>query len=122
MLLGAILIPSPGPHRSEEARRKCAYADVNGGLRSVLEMFRDDCGRYPTATEGFKVLVEAPADGSLTNWRGPYLDSPSPEDPWGHEYVYRFPAVHSTNGYDVYSKGPDGVGDTADDIGNWQTP
>ena len=40
----------------------------------------------------------------------------------GHEYVYRCPGIHDTNGYDLYSLGPDGVGKTGDDIGNWQTP
>ena len=67
------------------------------------------------------------ADGSLTNWHGPYLDQPfAPEDPWGHPYVYRFPGLHSTNGYDLYSIGPDGIsktgGNDLDDISNWDKP
>ena len=113
-----------GPHRSAEARRARTFADVRGGLKFVLQMFKDDCGRYPTTTEGLKILITPPANGSLTNWRGPYIDLPeAPKDSWGHEYIYRFPGVHNTNGYDLYSKGPDGVsksdGHDADDIGNW---
>jgi hypothetical protein len=48
-----------------------------------------------------------------------------PEDVWGHEYVYHFPGKHHTNGYDIYSLGPDGVsksgGEDPDDIANWQS-
>jgi hypothetical protein len=60
-----------------------AYYDINGGLKTALGMFDVDCGRYPTDEEGLKALISAPADGSLTNWRGPYFDSSTlPEDPW----------------------------------------
>jgi type II secretion system protein G len=112
-----------GAHISTRAPRKAAYSDVAGGLKTALDMFKEDCGRYPNATEGWKALFNPPADGSLTNWRGPYLDLPNPPlDPWGHGYVYCFPGIHNTNGYDLYSLGPDGVGKTGDDIGNWQTP
>jgi general secretion pathway protein G len=104
-----------------------AYSDVNGGLKITLQMLREDCGRFPTATEGLKVLIAPPADGSLTNWRGPYIDLPKvPRDSWGHEYVYHFPAIHSTNAYDLYSLGPDGIsksgGNDPDDICNWEKP
>jgi general secretion pathway protein G len=108
-----------GPRDSPLVR---AYTDVNGGLKTVLRMFKDDCGRYPTQAEGLKVLIQAPADGSLTNWRGPYFDSAKvPKDPWGREYIYRVPSVHGTNSYDLYSMGPNGRSNDADDIGNWQT-
>jgi len=100
-----------------------AFSDVNGGLKTALEFFEVDCERYPTTDEGLKILATAPADGSLTNWRGPYFDSPGVlMDPWDHPYVYHFPGTNNTNSYDLYSLGPDGVGNTADDIGNWKNP
>jgi len=109
--------------RGEEGQTKRAFADVRGGIKTMLEMFKQDCGRFPTGEEGLKVLFEPPKDGSLTGWRGPYVDPPGiPTDPWGYEYVYRFPGVNNTNGYDLYSRGPDGVGNTGDDIGNWNVP
>jgi general secretion pathway protein G len=38
-----------------------------------------------------------------------------PLDPWGEKYVYVCPAPNA-NGFDVYSKGPDRVAGTDDDI------
>ena len=42
-----------------------------------------------------------------------------PEDPWGNPYVYRWPAQHEGNDYDLYSFGPDGQEGGGDDIVNW---
>jgi type II secretion system protein G len=104
---------------------KKTFADLHGGLIVTLDMFKADCGRYPTTSEAWKVLMNPPADGSLNGWRGPYLEpSRVPEDPWGHAYVYRFPSTHdNTNGFDLFSNGPDGISKTAgsdpDDINNW---
>lgn len=57
------------------------------------------------------------------NWKGPYLvTSPLgkyPQDPWGHNYLYRQPGIHNPHRYDVFSPGPDGIPNTAHDIGNW---
>jgi general secretion pathway protein G len=41
-----------------------------------------------------------------------------PLDPWKHPYQYRYPGTKNTDGYDVFSLGPDGV-ESGDDIGNW---
>jgi general secretion pathway protein G len=114
-----LLIVRAAP-RESYPRTQSAFGDVNGGLKTALGLFEVDCGRYPTTDEGLKILISPPSDGSLTNWRGPYLDPSS--DPWGHPYVYRFPGTHNTNGYDLYSMGPDGAGNTSDDIGNWENP
>jgi general secretion pathway protein G len=119
IVLAAMLVP--GSHRSPDAQIKCAYADVNGGLKTALNIFKDDCGRYPTTEEGLKVFFQQPTNDLAKGWRGPYFDPPQiPKDPWGHEYVYRCPGIHDTNGYDLYSLGRDGKSGTGDDIGNWQ--
>lgn len=99
-----------------------AFADVNGGLKMTLEMFSNDCGRLPTTAEGFQALITCPTNISPKLWKGPYLDPATgiPLDPWGHAYIYRCPGVHNTNGYDLYSAGPDGIKGDSDDIGNWQ--
>lgn len=116
------------PRHSQRANLFRARMEITGRLKTVLEIFKADCGRYPTTAEGWKVMIRPPVVGSLTNWSGPYLDVASGdfEDPWGHEYVYRFPAVYSTSGYDLYSLGPDGKsvsgGNDPDDIDNWGKP
>jgi type II secretion system protein G len=120
------LEPWPCPGKTERMHKK-ASRDTTGGLRTTLEMFKADCGRYPQTSEGLNALVIRPGNISAEKWHGPYFDPPAvPPDPWGHEYVYRFPAVHSINDFDLYSLGPDGVsksgGADADDIGNWEKP
>ncbi len=85
-------------------------------------MFYVDCGRYPTTAEGFHALLTCPTNIPSKRWKGPYLDPATgvPLDPWNHEYVYRCPGIHNPNSYDLYSKGPDGIDNDQDDIGNWQ--
>lgn len=78
-------------------------------LRTALECFRRDCGRYPTTAEGLRALVRQPPQ--TPSWKGPYIELLKP-DPWRHPYVYQ-----CTNGVPrLVSQGPDGRGGTADDI------
>lgn len=103
-------------------RAVATRADLFGGLKTALDMFSNDCGRYPTTAEGFQVLMARPTNNTPQGWRGPYFD-PLPKDPWGHDYIYRYPGIHNTNGFDLYSTGPDGIsksgGSDPDDINNW---
>jgi len=48
--------------------------------------------RYPTAEEGLKALVEAPA-GEENKWRGPYIKLLR-ADPWKSPYQYRCLVFH----------------------------
>lgn len=125
MSIAAISLLVWAAARGPSAGLFIANSDIKGGLTIALEMFRTDCGRYPTTMEGLNVLVSSPTGSPLTNYHGPYLDN-VPYDPWGRLYVYRFPAIHSTNAYDLYSLGPDGIskssGNDPDDIGNWEKP
>jgi general secretion pathway protein G len=111
---------------STQSRVTAARADILGGLKTALDRFEIDCGRYPTSAEGLAGMVNCPtnfSDGkSGGKWSGPYLDA-IPVDPWGNVYVYRCPGIHNANGYDLYSCGYDGIsksgGDDLDDINNW---
>ena len=76
-------------------------------LASSLETMRIDIGRYPTGQEGLDLLVHqvgADPDGS---WRGPYLDSDVPNDPWGGHYVYE-PSRDGESRPRIVSLGADG--------------
>jgi general secretion pathway protein G len=115
-ILAALVIPNL-VGKSEDARKKKAFSDVNGGIKTVLGMYEIDNGRYPSSLND---LIQQPSDAK--GWKGPYFDPPQlPVDPWDHPYVYVFPGRKNTSGYDLYSMGPDGQDGTADDIGNWQT-
>jgi general secretion pathway protein G len=73
-------------------------------LSSVLDLYRLQVGRYPSDDEGLDALMDAPADAS--NWDGPYLKkADSLIDPWGRQYLYRFPGEHGE--FDLYTLGAD---------------
>ena len=107
---------------STRSRLTAIRADIDGGIKMVLNRFEIDCGRYPTTSEGFAALVNCPTNISSGRWHGPYLDS-VPFDTFGNAYVYRCPGIHNTNGYDLYSCGSDGIsksgGADLDDVNNW---
>ncbi|MFQ1699187.1 type II secretion system major pseudopilin GspG [Loktanella agnita] len=55
-------------------------------LRSALDIFLIDTGRYPNEDEGLVVLANG---GAIPGWNGPYLrDGQIPNDPWGGTYLY----------------------------------
>jgi general secretion pathway protein G len=89
-----------------------------GVFERAIERFHTDMGRYPFSDEGLEVLFRAPAKDTQ-RWKGPYLKGYDlPTDPWGHPYLYRYPATKSSVGFDIWSLGPDGH-PSADDVGNW---
>lgn len=84
-------------------------------IEAALDLYKLDIGRYPTAPEGLKALVEKP-DVSQ-RWRGPYLKSADGLlDPWGEPYLYRRDS--GATGYTILSLGADkaegGDGENAD--------
>jgi general secretion pathway protein G len=119
----AVLVPcgaSCGRVQDEDHIASPVTQIANFGV--ALDAFHKDCGRFPSSGEGLAALISRPSGIKETQWHGSYLDS-IPEDAWGHEFVYRCPGLHNTSGFDIYSRGPDGVskssGDDADDIANW---
>ena len=104
-----------------QSQEAVARIFVRDSLKTPLVRYRIDLGDYPATAEGLAALVAAPGNAA-EKWRGPYLDVSGgklPVDPWGQPYEYRYPGVKNAGGYDLYSKGPDRVAETADDIGNW---
>ena len=100
------------------SQTKVADSFVNGSLATPMMAFKLSTGRFPTTEEGLQALQKAP-EALRDRWDGPYIRT-LPNDPWGNPYQYRFPAQKSTDGYDVWSMGPDAQNETDDDIGNWK--
>lgn len=114
--MAAIVLPKL-TGRSKQAKITAAKTQVSQ-LEVALDAFEIDLGRYPTTAEGPRALVQKPtseADG----WQQPYLKRDVPKDPWGNDYVYRYPGQYNEDGYDLYSLGPDGKLGGEDDITNW---
>lgn len=86
-------------------------------IAMALEDFAADCGRYPTAAEGFSPLLARPPEAKA--WRGPYLaEWWTQEDPWGNAIRYIAPGAGDSRRFGLVSAGPDGRFDTGDDISN----
>ncbi len=111
------------PWRVELARAAAAESQLRS-LRNALDAFEEDTGRYPLSSEGLAALLDRPSMIPTNKWKGPYLSGSSvPPDLWGKAFGYRCPPLKSTNGFDLYSLGQDGVsktaGDDPDDINSW---
>jgi general secretion pathway protein G len=104
-----------------DSQASVAKIFVNDSIKTSLVRYRIDLGDFPSTAEGLEALVTPPA-ARADRWRGPYIEAPGgrlPLDPWGEPYVYRYPGVNNRGSYDIFSKGPDRIEGTADDIGNW---
>lgn len=115
-IMAALIVPNL-MDRPDQARAVAARQDI-GALMQALKLYRLDNGRYPSAEEGLKALVNDPAGGQRSGRRS-YMDR-LPNDPWGTPYQYLNPGVHGE--IDVFSLGadghPGGEGNDAD-IGSW---
>ena len=112
---------------------------VESTIKLPLHTYRVHMGDFPSTTEGLQALITAPSSPPAApsplpavfrdsadkagRWRGPYVFANEHWkpflDPWGNPYQYRYPGIRNKDGYDIWSKGPDGKDGTADDIGNW---
>jgi general secretion pathway protein G len=113
-VLAAVVVPK-FTGRSRQARETAARTDV-AMLETVLDAYEIDTGGYPSTQQGLEALVEEPS--GVRDWHGRYVDR-LPTDPWGNPYIYKCPGDHNTDGYDLYSYGPDGRKGGDDDITNW---
>lgn len=105
--------------RLDQSRVTAATAQIRM-LRSAVDSFRLDNGRYPTEAEGLNALVISPGGDIAETWRGPYLDGGRlPPDPWGNPYGYA--PTGAAEGPAIFSFGSDGKpggAQTAKDVGN----
>lgn len=100
-----------------KAEVKTARAQIDA-FEKALDQYRLDTGHYPSSEQGLTALYGKPTDEP--NWQGPYLKKAAPQDPWGRNYIYRYPGEHAD--FDLFSYGKDGqLGGSGEeaDIGNW---
>ena len=98
---------------AQEARVRADIQSISTQLR-VYEMQNKV---PPTTQQGLKALVSQPVDGPAPRrWRQMLVDVPL--DPWGEEYIFRYPGQRNPMGFDLFSKGPDQQEGGGDDIGN----
>jgi general secretion pathway protein G len=116
MLLSVAVVKIQG--RAEQARETATKQDIEGSLRTALNLYELDNGTFPTSEQGLTALYQKPATEPVPQkWRQ-YLEKKINKDPWGRDYIYRYPGAHNTESYDLSSFGKDGV-ESDDDIKNW---
>jgi general secretion pathway protein G len=116
VIIGSIVVPNLFGAK-DKADIDAAKSQVTM-LDGVMDLYKMDFNKYPP---NLKTLMEKPSDKAQADkWRGPYLKSNLKKDPWGNEYQYLAEGKKNTNGYDLWSNGPDGQSGTDDDIGNWE--
>jgi len=100
-----VALVAPNMFRSaDKARVQSAKAQIES-LMTALGEYKLDTGLFPTTEQGLGALRIKPADATI--WNGPYLAKEIPKDPWGHDYIYKFPGEHGDNP-DIISLGMDG--------------
>jgi len=98
----------------EAAKKQRVESDIQA-ISMQLRTYEMLNFRKPTTEQGLKALVQMPAaEPRPRNWSR--LMKAVPRDPWDAEYVYRNPGKINSDGYDLYSLGPDGK-ESDDDIG-----
>jgi general secretion pathway protein G len=105
--------------QSQAAKVKAARTQLTN-FTLAINRFELDAGRFPTTSEGLRVLVEKPSGDISKTWSGPYLDGDVvPKDQWETPWNYRQPGQHRPEGFDLWSNGPDQREGGEDDIANW---
>ena len=102
--LFAGLVAMPMLKHADTAKVTAAHAQITAFMNAA-GVYKLDTGVYPTSEQGLKALREKPQD--VNQWAGPYLQMEVPKDPWGHEYIYKYPGEHGDMP-DIVSLGADG--------------
>ncbi|MDX3772722.1 type II secretion system major pseudopilin GspG [Chromatiaceae bacterium AAb-1] len=115
-IIASMVVPNLIGNQEAAARQK-VVVDIQQ-LESALDMYRLRNGFYPTTEQGLQALVTAPSSQPVPRSfpEGGFIRR-LPQDPWGEDYILVSPG--QLGRIDVFSKGPDRVAGTDDDIGNW---
>ena len=114
-VLAAVVVPK-FVGRGEQAKVTAAQTDISN-MKTALNAYEVDNGGFPSTNDGLQALVVNPNPSVLKNWHGPYLEEVR-KDPWGNDYIYRYPGSLNPNGFDIVSVGKDGAEGTEDDVNN----
>ena len=112
LLLGTAIYKLRG---NVEVSRIVAVQSSLQSIRTQLKLYESFNGAPPTTDQGLNALVTQPG-GEPRPLRWTQLLDSVPKDPWGKEFIYLSPGRRNSNGFDLYSSGPDRIPDTADDI------
>lgn len=101
--------------KSKDARIKAARIQM-GSIKTSLQAFEIEVGRFPSSDEGLQALVTRPGSVDEQDWSKGM--ERLPKDAWKEPFKYAYPSTHGLD-FDLTSKGPDRTEGTEDDINNW---
>ncbi|MHC4269637.1 MAG: type II secretion system major pseudopilin GspG [Planctomycetota bacterium] len=117
-LLAAFVVPKL-IGKVDDSKITAAKAQIEL-ISTALDMYKLDTGKYPSQGTGLSALNTKSDD--VENWNGPYLKKEKvPKDPWGTDYIYKYPGEHGD--FDIISYGADKTGGGEDDnkdIVSWE--
>jgi general secretion pathway protein G len=106
-------------NQGDKARVVAAKQQIEN-FQLALGQYHLDTGAYPSTEQGLAALRTQPS--GVEQWHGPYLLKDLSVDPWGHQYVYKYPGEHGDEP-DIVSYGADGQPGGTDlntDIVSWK--
>jgi general secretion pathway protein G len=112
MILGGAIFAIRGI--GDAAKLRQVESDFKS-FESALAMYKLNAGSFPSTQQGLKALVDKPTSTPVPR-RWVQVMSKIPDDPWGAPYMYRFPGKKRANEFEIISKGPDGMENSADDL------
>lgn len=112
MILGGAIFAMKGI--GDSAKLSQVDSDFKS-LDTALMSYKLNAGNFPTTQQGLRALVEKPTTTPVPR-RWSKISTKVPQDPWKQDYTYRFPGKKNANEYEIISKGPDGLDNTADDL------
>ena len=112
MILGGAIFAMKGI--SGNAKMAQVEADFKA-IDTSLMSYQLLAGNFPTTQQGLQSLVNKPTSTPVPR-RWNQISKKVPLDPWKNEYGYRFPGSKNAAEPEIFSKGPDGIDKTADDI------
>ena len=95
-----------------------AITVVDGDFASIenaLQAYKNNAGNYPSGKQGLMALVEKPSSAPRPRRWIQIMDQ-LPKDPWGKEYVYKYPGSKNRSRPELICYGKDGLEGTEDDM------
>lgn len=101
-----VALVGPGLFKKADAAKITATRSQIESFMTALGQYKLDTGVFPTTEQGLLALRVKPSD--MAQWAGPYMPKDIPKDPWGHDYLYKFPGDHGGDEPEIISYGADG--------------
>jgi general secretion pathway protein G len=100
-----VALVGPQLFKRADAAKVTASRSQIESFMTALGQYKLDTGTFPTTEQGLVALRVKPNE--MEQWAGPYMPKDVPKDPWGHDYVYKFPGEHGDEP-EILSFGADG--------------